>query len=185
MRRSFPAFAILLGCAWAAWAAAPATITTLRAIRAITNAQASQRLPVAFEAMVTYYRNFDTDLFVQDGDQAIYVDFKPGANLLPGDRVLERGKMRDSFRPVVAGESVTLLHHGSAPKPLPTNFKQLIRAQRDCVRVSQRGVVRAADMVWSAQKRNIYLQILTDEGYIDAAVNSDDANALKGLVDAE
>jgi len=185
MRRSFPAFAILLGCAWAAWAAAPAPITTLRAIRAITNDQASQRLPVAFEATVTYYRNFDTDLFVQDGDQAIYVDFKPGANLLPGDRVLVRGKMRDSFRPVVAGESVTLLHHGSAPKPLPTNFKQLIRAQRDCVRVSQRGVVRAADMVWSAQKRNIYLQILTDEGYIDAAVNSDDANALKGLVDAE
>ena len=185
MRRWFPAVAILLGCACTSWAAVPTPITTLRALHALTNAQASQALPVAFEATVTYYRNFDTDLFVQDGDQAVYVDFKPGANLLPGDRVLVRGKTRDSFRPIVAGESVTLLHHGSTPKPVPTTFAQLISAQRDCVRVSQRGIVRAADMVDSAQKRNIYLQVLTDGGYIDAAVNSDDAGALKNLVDAE
>jgi diguanylate cyclase (GGDEF)-like protein len=185
MRRSFSAVAILLGCACASWASEPTPITTLRALHALTNAQASQALPVAFEATVTYYRNFDTDLFVQDGDQAVYVDFKPGANLLLGDRVLVRGKTRDSFRPIVAGESVTLLRHGSPPKPIPTAFEQLIGAQRDCVRVSQRGVVRAADMVWSAQKRNMYLQVLTDGGYIDAAVNSDDAGALKELVDAE
>jgi diguanylate cyclase (GGDEF)-like protein len=185
MKRLIFAVAILLSWVWAAWAAEPSPITTLRAVHTLTNAQASQALPVAFEATVTYYRDFDTDLFVQDGDQAIYVDFKPGANLLLGDRVLVRGKTRDSFRPIVAGESVTLLHHGSAPKPLPTSFEQLIRAQRDCVRVSQRGVVRTADMVWSAQKRNIYLQILTDGGYIDAAVDSDDAKALKALVDAE
>jgi hypothetical protein len=185
MRRMFPAFAVILGSVWASWAAPSAPIATLHDIHALTNAQASQALPVAFEATVTYYRNFDTDLFVQDGDQAVYVDFKPGANLLPGDRVLVRGKTRDSFRPDVVDASVTLLHHGSTPKPVPTSFEQLIRAQRDCLRVSQRGVVRAADMVWSAQKRNIYLQVLTDGGYIDAAVNSDDANALKNLVDAE
>ncbi|MDR3728076.1 MAG: GGDEF domain-containing protein [Terracidiphilus sp.] len=185
MRRLFPAFVILLGCTWASWAASPSPINTLRAVHALSNAQASQALPVAFEATVTYYRNFDTDLFVQDGDQAIYVDFKSGANLLAGDRVLVQGKTRDSFRPIVVSESVTLLHHGSAPKPVSSTFEQLMRAQRDCVLVSQRGVVRAADMVWSAQKRNIYLQVLTDGGYIDAAVNSNDANALKELVDAE
>jgi len=185
MRRLFPAVAIFLGCAWASCASAPTPITTLRTLRALTNAQASQALPVAFEATVTYYRNFDTDLFVQDGDQAVYVDFKPGANLLPGDRVLVRGKTRDSFRPIVAAESVTLLHHGSSPKPVPSTFAQLISAQRDCLRVSQRGIVRSADMVDSAHRRNIYLQVLTDGGYIDVAVNSDDAGALKNLVDAE
>jgi len=185
MRRVFPAVAILLGCAWASWAAELTPITTLRSLHALTNAQASQALPVAFEATVTYYRNFDTDLFVQDGDQAVYVDFKAGANLLPGDRVLVLGKTRGSFRPIVAGENVTLLHHGSTPKPVPSTFAQLISAQRDCLRVSQRGIVRAADMVDSAQKRNIYLQVLTDGGYIDAAINSDDASALKNLVDAE
>jgi diguanylate cyclase (GGDEF)-like protein len=164
---------------------AAAPLTTLRSVHDLTNAQASQRLPVAFEATVTYYRNFDTDLFVQDADRAIYVNFKAGANLRPGDRVLVRGKSRDSFRPMVAGESVTLLHHGSLPKPVPTSFEQLVRAQRDCMLVTLRGVVRAANMVPSVQKRNIYLQVLTDGGDIGAAVNSEDAGALKELVDAE
>jgi diguanylate cyclase (GGDEF)-like protein len=185
MRRLFPAFAIILGLASAVWAAAPAPLTTLGAVHALSNAQASQRLPAAFEATVTYYRNFDTDLFVQDEDQAIYVDFKAGANLVPGDRVLVRGETRESFRPIVAAESVTLLHHGSVPKPVPTNYEQLVRAQRDCLLVTQRAVVRAADMVWSAHERNIYLQLLTDGGYIDAAVDSSDASALKNLLDSE
>ena len=185
MRRLFPAFAIILGLASAIWAAAPVPLTTLRAVHALSNAQASQRLPAAFEATVTYYRSFDTDLFVQDEDQAIYVDFKAGANLVPGDRVLVRGETRESFRPIVAAESVTLLHHGSVPKPVPTNYEQLVRAQRDCMLVTQRGVVRAADMVWSAHVRNIYLQVLTDGGYIDAAVDSSDGSALKNLLDAE
>jgi diguanylate cyclase (GGDEF)-like protein len=185
MKRLFPAFAIFLYWASYAWAATPAPLTTLRAVRTLTNAQASQAMPVAFEATVTYYRDYDTDLFVQDGDQAVYVDFKPGANLAPGDRVLVKGKTRDSFRPIVADASVTLLHHGAAPTPVPSTFAQLVSAQRDCLRVAQRGVVRAADMVWSAGVRNIYLQVLTDGGYIDVAVNSGNARALKELVDAE
>ena len=44
---------------------------TLRDVAALTNAQASRHQQVSFEATVTYFRNYERDLFVQDGDKAI------------------------------------------------------------------------------------------------------------------
>ena len=115
MKRLIPVVAILLGFASTAWAAPPATLTTLQQIRALSNAEASQSLPVAFEATVTYYNNAGVDLFVQEGNDAIYVEAKPGIGLVVGDRVLVRGKTRNSFGTDILGESVTLLHHGPPP----------------------------------------------------------------------
>lgn len=184
-RRLIPAIVLLLGCCAATWAADPPPITSLSAFRALTNADAAQGLPVAFEATVTYYRDFDVDLFVQDGSAATYVAFWPGAKLLPGDRVLVQGRTKDSFRPIVAGKSVTVLRHGVEPPPVPATAGQLFRSELDCERVTVRGVVHSAEMVWSSGKRNIYLQVLIDGGYIDVAIDSEDASALKGLLDAE
>jgi diguanylate cyclase (GGDEF)-like protein len=178
-------FVIVLGWSLSAWAASAATLTTLRAIHALSNAQASQGIPVAFEATVTYYRDCDVDLFVQDGDAAIYVLFKPGASLLPGDRVLVQGRTRESFRPDIVDAKVSLLRHGSLPAPAPASFQQLVSAKLDAMRVTAHGVVRAADMVPGTGERNIYLQVLMDGGYVDAAVNSADQGALKDLLDAE
>ena len=158
---------------------------SVRAVRSLTNAEASRGLPVALEATVTYYRDYDIDLFVQDGDAAVYVLFRAGAGLLPGDRVLVRGKTQGSFRPIVVGESVTVLSHGTAPRPVTANVAQLFRAQLDCMRVTAHGVARSAVMLWSAGKRNIYLQVQMDGGEVDAAVNSEDEGALKNLLDAE
>ena len=185
MKRLFRAFAILIGCASAAWATVPGALTTLHAVYSLSHDQASHGLPVAFEATVTYYRDADSNLFVQQGGEAIYVYFKQHAGLVSGDRVLVKGVTLDSFRPVVISENVTLLHHGAAPKPRTADFDQLISAQLICMRVKVRATVRTADLVADANSRNIYLQLLTDGGYIDAAVNSEDANALKNLLDAK
>jgi diguanylate cyclase (GGDEF)-like protein len=185
MKRFLLAFAFLIGWASAVWADATPTLTTLHAIHALTNPEASHALPVAFEATVTYYRDSDLDLFVQQDGEAVYVYFQQNAGLVPGDRVHVEGKTQDSFRPVVIGSRVTLLHHGDAPKPLQATFDQLIREQIVCMRVTVRAVVRSADLVWGQHKRTVYLQMLMDGGYIDAYVNSDDAGILKGLLDAE
>jgi diguanylate cyclase (GGDEF)-like protein len=185
MKKLLPVVAILLGCGMAAWAAAPAPLTTLSAIHALTNAQASQSLPVAFEATVIYSRGYEKTVFVQDGDIAIYVQPTTEIKLVPGDRILVRGETRGSFRPFVLGSSITLLHHGAVPRPVPSTFDELIRAQRDCMLVTVHGVVRTADLTLSSSRQNIFLRILTDGGYIDAGVDSDDADALKGLLDAE
>lgn len=113
-------------CASAAWAAGPATITTLHNIRTLTKAEARNGLPVAFEATVTYYNRSDIDLFVQDGEEAIYVETKANEDLAPGDRVLVRGKTRDSFTQDVLSDSVTVLRHGALPTPVAADFQQLI-----------------------------------------------------------
>jgi len=163
--------------------AEPGTATTLRGIRALTKDEARSGVPVAFEATVTYYNKSDVDLFVQDGGDAIYVEAKPNEDLVPGDRVLVRGKTRDSFTADVLSESVTVLHHGALPSPVPADFQQLIRAQRDCMRVTVRAKLRSADMVNFEGMHGIYLRLLMDEGYIDATVVGSDVSTLKRMLD--
>ena len=160
-------------------------LTTLASVRSLTNAEASKTYRVSFEATVTYYRDYDVDLFVQDGSAAIYVYYRPGASLLPGDRVLVTGKTRESFRPIVVADSVEVVRNGTLPKPVKVDVQQLFDASHDCEFVTMHGVVRSAAMVWSAGRRNIYMQVLTQGGYIDVAVNSDDSSALVNLIDAE
>jgi diguanylate cyclase (GGDEF)-like protein len=183
MKRSIPALAILVGWAAAAWATAPGTLTTLREIRALTNAQAAKTPAVAFEATVTYFRDFENTLFVQDGDVGIFVAAPAGTRLLPGDRVLVSGSAHDSFNPYVTGKSITLLHHGDLPKPVPASFDELIHAKVDCRLVTVRGVVRAADFM--APVNFTYLQLLTDGGYFNATVDGKDGAALEEMLDAE
>jgi diguanylate cyclase (GGDEF)-like protein len=85
----------------------------------------------------------------------------------------------------VISNSVTLLRHGDLPKPVPATFDELIRAQYDCMRVTVRAVIRTANFGTYSDARVIYLQMLTDGGYIDTIVDSNDENAPQGLLDAE
>ncbi len=179
--------AVAIAAAWssAAFAEQPAGLTSLHAIHSLTKAQAREGLPVAFEATVTYYNRSGIDLFVQDGDAAIYVETKGYEDLAPGDRVLVGGKTRDSFTTDVVSDRVTVLRHGTLPKPVPADFQQLIRAQRDCMLVSVRATLRSADIVNLGNIHGTYLKLLMDGGPIDATVVETDANKYKGLLDAE
>jgi diguanylate cyclase (GGDEF)-like protein len=186
MKRLIPAIAIILGWVSAAWGAAtPAPLTTLQEIHGLTNAKASLGLPVAFEATVTYYPGYAHLLFVQDGSQAIFVLATTDAKLAPGDRVLVRGITRESFHPIVVSNDVTVLSHGDLPKPVPASFDGLIHGQYDCMLVTVHAVVRTADLGANPSLHRIFMQMIADGGYIDAVLESDDANLLKGLLDAE
>jgi diguanylate cyclase (GGDEF)-like protein len=176
---------MILGWASIAMADAPAPLTSLSAIHTVSNEQAKQALPVAFEATVTYYRDFEKTLFVQDGDVAIYVQATTKAALVPGDRILIKGTTHESFRPFVLSSDITLLHHGTLPTPIPATYDELIRAQHDCMLVSVRAKVRAADMMTNSAGRSVSLQMLTDGGTIDAVLDSADSGPFKGLLDAD
>jgi diguanylate cyclase (GGDEF)-like protein len=170
---------------WAAAYGAQPSLTTLRAVHSLSNAEAKQQIPVDFEGTVTYYDNQGTDLFVQDGEIAVYVFAKPGAQFVPGDRVRVQGRADSDFRPDVIADEVTLLHHGTVPDALPATFAQLIRVELDCVRVKMHGRVRSADIVKDKNETNIYLNLRVEGGYIDATVLGRDENKLKDLLDAE
>jgi diguanylate cyclase (GGDEF)-like protein len=185
MKRLIPVIAILLGWASAAWAAAPAELTTLRSIIALTNAEAAKHPPVAFEATVTYRRDGETSLFVQEGDAAIFVNARPDFKVTPGDRILVRGTTAASFHPVVVASSITVLGHGALPKPVPATFDELIRFRHDCMLVTVRGIVRAADLAGDSNGSFATLQLQTDGGYIMAGLDRYPTDLLKGLLDAE
>ena len=102
-----------------------APLTTLHAVRTLSNAQATQYLPVAFEATVTYYRSYEHTLFVQDGADAIFLYAADPLNIAAGDRVLIEGSTRPSFRPVVIPSGVTKLLRGKMPRPLPSHYEEL------------------------------------------------------------
>jgi diguanylate cyclase (GGDEF)-like protein len=181
--------AIFLATVSAASAAspAPAPAITLHVATTLTNAQASQHLPVAFEATVIYYRSYDKDLFVQDGNDAIYVHATTNLKLNPGDRVLVNGTTHESFRPYVNSRNITLLGHVALPKPLQPTFEQLIRAEDDCKLITVHALVRSADLVPDTRSPVPagYLRMIVDGGPIDANVDTQDENSLKGLLDAD
>lgn len=167
------------------WARTPETLTSLRAIHALSHADAGKEIPVEFKATVTYFRNYENALFVQNGDGAIYVETPSGILLAPGDLVLIKGKTQASYRPMVTASSVTLIRHGVRPAPVPATFDELIRSQYDCRLVTVYATVRSADTVVSSSVRSAYLQLHTDGGDIGALVDVDNSQALKDLLDAE
>ena len=160
-------------------------MSSLRDIRTLTNVEASQAFPVAFEATVTYFYRYPRQLCVQDGNAGIYVYLTQDIVVTPGDRVFVRGTTEASFRPVVKSDDVKVLHHGDLPKPEPATYSGLVHLQYLCRRVSVHALVRSADLSYSGNVRGIYLHLLTDGGYIDASVHSNDESGLKDLLDAE
>ena len=185
MKKLIVAVAIAFGWASAAWSAESSPLTDLRAITALSNAEASRHMPVAFEATVSYFPGYESLLFVQDGDAGIFVLAPQDAHLAAGDRVLVRGVTRESFRPIVIPDNVTVLRHGDLPKAVPATFDELIRGLYDCRLVTVHAVIRTADLRVSSYARTTFMQMATDGGYIDATVDSDDEKALKDLIDAE
>jgi len=191
--KRYLAFGSVVIWASVAWATATSPLTTLRAIQALNASQARQELPVAFEATVTFFRPYEQTLFVQDGNQAIYVQATSYLDLLPGDRVQIRGTSRMGFSPYVSSNQIILLHHGLQLAAQPATFDGLLAAHYDCMLVSVRGVIRSADMISRndvrganlPMHRSARLELLTEGGYLDAFIDSTDAGAFERLIDAE
>ena len=187
MKRLIPAIAIFLGWAVAASAATPGTLTSLGAIRSLTNEQASQGLPVAFESTVTYFCGYSHFMTVQDGDTALFIRATSNAKLVPGDRIQVRGTTKSGFRPGVVSSDITLLYHGDVPKPAPATYEEMVRVQRDNEFVTIHGVVHSADLATLPNSDVLSARVLmvVDGGAIEVHVDTGDEKALKDLLDAE
>ncbi len=190
MRRIlFPA-AILFATLAAAAAPPPPPPLTLHAAATMTNAEASLHPPVSFEATVTYYRSYARILFVQEGNDAIFVQVMDTTNhrLIPGDRIRVTGTMRESFRPIVQSKDITVIGHGALPKPEHPSYEQMIRGETDTRLVTVRALVRSADLEYNDLRSptpSTSIRMLVDGEMVDATVDSADESALKGLLDAE
>jgi diguanylate cyclase (GGDEF)-like protein len=172
------------GASHAPAATAP-VLTTLHAVHSLSHDEANRKLPVAFEATVLYFRGYESTLFVQDEDEALYVQASTRAKLEPGDRILVRGTTFADFRPGVVSHDITFLHHGSLPDPVPATFAQMISAELDCRYVAVRGVVRAANLTLSSNHSVTQLELAIEGAEIGVTIDSSDPAALKSLLGAE
>lgn len=169
------------------WPSVPGASTTIQAIRSLSRSEIDRGLPVVIEATVTYSRPEVRNLFVQDRDQAIFIETTSTQKLSPGDRVRISGTTRWDYNANVVSNDITVIGHSALPKPLQANFEQLIRGQFDTKLVRVRGSVHAADMnePIGDEIAIATLKVLTDGGFIDAEVSEADPLALKHLLDAE
>jgi diguanylate cyclase (GGDEF)-like protein len=183
MKRSILAVAMWVGCG-SGLMPAQNVLTSLPMIHRLTNAQAAAHTAVEFEATVTYYRDYERTLFVQDGDTAIFVLATTGLKLMPGDRVIVRGHMDSSFRPIVVSNEIRRLSHVSMPPAPRAGYDDLIQALYDSRLVTVRAQVRSADVA-NYSLRNSRMQLLVDGSTVDATLDDNDAGALAAMLDAE
>jgi diguanylate cyclase (GGDEF)-like protein len=160
-------------------------ITSLAVLHSLTNDQANHSLRVAFEGIVTYYRRGNADLFVQDGNNAIYALVRSDLNLALGDRVLVTGTTDASFRPEIMAESVKFLRHDTPPPPVPATYRQMIRGDLDAQRATLRGKVESADVVMDGGSQKLYMHVRMEDGSIDAEGQYDGSIRPADLLDDE
>ena len=144
-------------------------------------------MPVDVEATVTYFRPYRKNMFVQDGAYGMFVKATTAVHLAPGDRVQIKGVTRAGYLPDVISSDITLLGHGTLPKPVRADYNDLLGPRYDSMLVTVRGVVRAAnvDAPSAAHTPGSTLKILSDGGTVDVELDSDDASAMANLLDAE
>jgi diguanylate cyclase (GGDEF)-like protein len=182
------AVAILLVVIFRARATAQSQLTSLAAIHALSNTDANKRLPVAVQAIVTYLSDDGDNLFIQDGQMAIYVWGARAFKLSPGDRVLITGVTAPRLLPAIAARNIAIVGHGPLPKPVPASFADLVSARFDSMLVTVRGTVRAANpdnLQGANASSGATLRILTDGEPVNVVVNSASASDLEPLLDAE
>ena len=180
-------FVLMIACASVGWSAQSAPLDESERDSPDHKCRGQQGASRRLQATVTYYRGYEKTLFVQDGDAAIYIGYPNDLKLVPGDRVLIKGRTQISFNPIVLADSIKLLGRVALPKAVPATFDQMIRAETDCKLVTVRGVIRTADLSLSlvAPVHFMRLQLLMEGGYFDANVDSDDVGVLESLLDAE
>lgn len=183
MGKAIALVALVAGCAMMSAQTTP--LDSVRAVNALTEDQANQQLPVDLQGTVTYASSYRHALFIQDGDAAVYVDWATESLLQPGDRVEVTGTTKQLVRPIIEGKSVTVLHHGVLPPAAPATFDGLVRGEFDARLVTVTAVVRDANTVVHQNVRSSLLQLHTEGGEIDAAVDVDNQDFLNTLLDAE
>lgn len=185
MKRWMAIFVMVLAGMPEARPAAETPLTSLRAVIALTNEEADRRLPASFEATVTYFRNYEKTLFVQDGDAGMYVNAGTDLKLVPGDRILIRGNTAGSFRPVVISSDITLLHHGNPPRAVRATYQAAIRGELDSRYAVVDGDVRVATITLTSGHPVTQMELQTDGGIIAVTIDSAETTNLEGLLDAE
>jgi len=125
----------------------PQVLTTVAQIRALSNAQATQGLPVELHAIVTYYEPTEGQVFVQDRTGGLYIVSPPHPPALnPGDEVMIRGTTVPSYSVNVKATEMKFEHRAAFPEPIALTWSDLLQKSSDCRYVTIGGRIRSATL---------------------------------------
>jgi diguanylate cyclase (GGDEF)-like protein len=150
-------------------------------MRALSHEQAARQLPVDLEATVTFFRWYEKTLFIQDGDEGIFVEATTDLRLQPGDVIRVRGTTANDFNPFIVSSDISLLSRGKLPEPVEASWASLIRAEYDCRWVKVRGTIALAEMGLTSNRVVTHLVLAMSGGMAQIVVDNDDPSKLKGL----
>ena len=181
MKKWVVAFALFPGLVTPILCAQSGPLTSLAAVHALNNGQAAQHLETDFEATVTYYRDYEQTMFVQDGRcchlrpaiQSVSAASPATASASTGQPTKASGLSSWATRSPHPPQR--------PPEPDPVNIRRDHHARRDCQFVSLRGKVLSADIILSSDRRSIALSLLTDGGTAKVIVDSGCAQCVAGL----
>jgi diguanylate cyclase (GGDEF)-like protein len=163
----------------------PAPISSIQQVNALTNAQAAKTLPVKVEATVSYVRPSEGNLFLLDGNNGVYVRFRQDIGLIPGDRVSVTGVTAASFRPIIEGQKVRFLAHGSMPKPKPAKYEDLIQSKWDCQYVQISGRVLSASFDDNMPYHNLRIALKVPQGTVTGSISDPGMLRAEDLLDSD
>ncbi len=107
-----------------------ATFTDLESIRALEEPEKSYGKLVDFEATVTYVSEIYEFIFVQSGQEAIFVYKPDSVDMKAGQQVRIQGKLaKGDLYPIISDPSVTLIRQGVMP---PAITAPVIGLEHDC-----------------------------------------------------
>jgi PAS domain S-box-containing protein len=123
----------------------PASLS-IGAIRRMPFDELRRRHPVRLQATVTFHEPRDSELFVHDGSEGLYVYTPPDTpRLSPGTVVVIEGFTDPGeFAPSVRATQVRSIRPGDLPATRRYGYDELIGGREDCQLVDFEGVVRGA-----------------------------------------
>ncbi len=175
MRRFFLILGVLVALPVCLHAAVP--LSSVRQVRQLTPEEIGQSVPVQITAVVTYYKPAEKILFVQDRTGGIFIRSDRAFPVHAGDRVRVRGFTANSYRAVVASDSVKLLRKAPMPAASPASFRELMAGSWDSTYVSITGKVLSATLQQAKGPQFLLLELLMDGGIVD--VHLEDPGHLK------
>ncbi len=160
-----------------------ATIRSMSDIRKLSRENAAQHVPVQVQGVLTYADPAWRNGFIQDKNDALYVDLDPSQTVQPGQWVEMTGfTSPGGFAPEVIHSSFQVLGTTNLPVPAHVDLEDLVNGHWDAHWVEMEGVVRRVD----EQSGHIDLTVMTSGGRFGVIIPQPDENkpAPQYLIDA-
>ena len=153
-------------------------LTTIKQILELTREQARQHYPVRVTAVVTLFEGPGLQLFIQDGDDAIYVDRpEPDLRLRRGQLVEVSGvTVEGGVLTMIAPAKIEVVGEGVLPEPVDMTFQQGLSASYDCRRVRVKGTVQSSSM----DEGHLWLDLAAADGHFPCNVPCSTNSPLPG-----